>query len=367
MKFAFLTELYFPHVGGQEVFFQELAEAMVRRGHEVDVHCIGHEPGLTAVEMLNGVRVCRHTNRGRYMSPKIAALRRDWTDIAKFSADVRRIAARGEHDFILMNQWPLMHIPALPRKIRERSAVHWCEIREDRLFTVLQSQLPKWVGMNFAVSEAVAAAIRKQSGRDCGVLPSGIVAARYRSVPRADRSGVLYVGRIAPHKNLTLLIDAFALAAARGLAGDLVIAGNGPAREDIASYAARSSVASRIRVLGSVDEAEKIELLAHSALLGMPSRREGFPRVIAEAMASGTPVVTADFIENGGRDVVRQYGAGIVCGTEAADFADAMVAATATDSWDGFSEAGIRGAKSLDWNQVAETLEKYAGSVAGIR
>lgn len=367
MKFAFLTELYFPHVGGQEVFFQELAEAMVRRGHQVDVHCIGHEPGLPSDEMINGVRVLRHTNRGRYMSPKIAALRRDWTDITKFSADVRRMAARGEHDFILMNQWPLMHIPALPGKIRARSAVHWCEIREDRLFRLLQSQLPKWVGMNFAVSEAVAIAIRSQSGRDCGVLPSGIVAARYRSTPCAERSGILYVGRLAPHKNLTLLVDAFALAADRGFPGDLVIAGNGPAREEIVSYAAQSPVASRIRVLGSVDEAEKIELLAHSALLGMPSRREGFPRVIAEAMASGTPVVTADFSENGGRDVVRQYGSGIVCGTEPADFADAMVAATAKDDWEGFSEAGLRGATSLDWNQVAETLEKHACSVAGHR
>ncbi len=363
MKFAFLTEVYFPHVGGQEVFFQELAEAMVRRGHQVDVHCIGHEPGLPADEMLNGVRVHRHTNRGRYMKPRISALRRDWSDIVKFSADVRRMAINEEHDFFLMNQWPLLHIPALPKEVRARSAIHWCEIREDWLLRVLQAQLPKMVGMNFAVSEAVAAAIHQQSQRDCGVLPSGIVASRYRSVTRQDRSGVLYVGRLAPHKNLPLLIAAFEIAAGRGFAGDLVIAGNGPSRDEIDDCARRSKLSSRIHVLGSVDEDQKIDLLSRAAVLGMPSRREGFPRVIAEAMASGLPVVTADFAENGARDVVRQYGCGVVCGTEPVDFAEALLAAA--ENWEGFSQAGLNGAQSLDWAHVAETLEEQASAVAG--
>lgn len=362
LKFAFLTEVYFPHVGGQEVFFQELAEEMVRRGHRVDVHCIGHKPGLPSDEMLNGVRIRRHTNRGRYMTPRIAALRRDWTDIAKFSVEVRRMASREHHDFFLMNEWPLLHIPSLPKAVRARSAIHWCEIREDPLLRVLQAQLPKRVGMNFAVSEAVAVAIREQSHQDCGVLPSGIVASRYRAAPHGERSGVLYVGRLAPHKNLPLLVDAFALAVDRGLEGDLVIAGDGPSRGDIENYVKQSPAAARVRVLGSVDEDQKIDLLSSSAVLGMPSRREGFPRVIAEAMASGLPVVTADFPENGARDVVKQYGAGVVCGTEPADFAGGLLAAT--ENWEGFSEAGLGGAVALDWSHIAETLETHVLAIA---
>jgi glycosyltransferase involved in cell wall biosynthesis len=362
LKFAFLTEVFFPNVGGQEVFFQELGEEMVRRGHRVDVHCIGHKPGLAEVETINGVEVHRNPNGGRYMNPRVAALRRNWSDIAKFSAGVRRLASKTDYDFFLLNQWPLMHVAALPAAVRGRSAIHWCEIREDPLLRVLQAQLPKRVGMNFAVSEAVAAAIRQQSQQDCGVLPSGIVASRYRSASHRDRTGVLYVGRLAAHKNLPLLVDAFALAVKRGFEGDLVIAGDGPSRSDIETYVGQSSAASRIRVLGSVDEDRKIELLSSSAVLGMPSRREGFPRVIAEAMASGLPVVTADFPENGARDVVKQYGAGVVCGTEPADFADGLL--TATESWDGFSQAGLSGAGTLDWSHIAETLEAHALAVA---
>lgn len=365
LRFGFLTELYHPSVGGQEVFFQELAEALVRRGHRVDVHCIGHQTGLPSTEVMNGVNVHRSPNGGHYKTPKVADMRRNWSDIVKYSAAVRRLASRNRYDFFLLNQWPLLHVPALPAHVRSRSAVHWCEIREDRLLRVLQAQLPKRVGMNFAVSEAVAVAIRRQSGCDCGVLPSGIEATRYRSAPRGERSGVLYVGRLAPHKNLPMLVDAFALAAEQGFAGDLVIAGDGPARADIENHVRRCAFAERVHVLGPVDEAHKIDLLAHSAVLAMPSRREGFPRVIAEAMASGLPVVTADFAENGARDVVKQYGVGIVCGTQPADFADGLRAAEA--QWDGFSEAGRASARALDWAHIATTLETHARAVAGNR
>jgi glycosyltransferase involved in cell wall biosynthesis len=326
------------------------------------VHCIGHELGLADVETINGVTVHRSPNGGRYMNPRVAALRRNWSDIAKFSAGVRRLAAKTDYDFFLLNQWPLLHVAALPGAVRARSAIHWCEIREDPLLRVLQAQLPKRVGMNFAVSEAVAVAIRQQSHQECGVLPSGIVASRYRAAPHRDRSGVLYVGRLAAHKNLPLLVDAFALAVDRGIEGDLVIAGDGPSRADIEAYVKQSPASSRVRVLGSVDERQKIELLSKSSVLGMPSRREGFPRVIAEAMASGLPVVTADFPENGARDVVDQYGVGVVCGTSPAEFAGGLL--TATERWEGFSQAGLSGAGTLDWSHIAETLEAHALAVA---
>lgn len=363
MRFAFLTELYPPHVGGQEVFFAELAEAMVQRGHAVDVYCIGHDTGLDPDVTVNGVHVRRNPLTNRYINPPIPALRRNWPAIIKYSAWVRRNVVPQNYDFHLLNQWPLLHAPALPRNVRDRMGIHWCEIRDDRIVGTAQKRLPRLAATNFAISQAVATTITEQSGRECSVLPSGIVVTQYRAANRDERSGALYVGRLFPHKNLPLLIDAFELATARGFAGDLVIAGDGSARPDIEEHARRSSVASRIRVLGSVTEEQKVELLSRAAVLGMPSQREGFPRVIAEAMASGLPVVTAKFPENGAKEVVAQYGAGVVCGTATADFADALL--TAQEQWDTFSQAGLVGAQSLDWSGVAQSLETRAKEVIG--
>lgn len=357
LRLAFLTELYYPHVGGQEVFFQELAEAMVQRGHHVDVYCIGHDPALAAEEFVNGVAVHRHPTDTGYITPRIPALRRNWGTITKYSVRVRRLLSKNDHDFFLMSQWPLMHVGALPKRVRARSALHWCEIREDLLLRTLQALFPKRVSMNFAISESVAAGIRRQSHRECGVLPSGIVAARYRARPRSERSGALYLGRLMPHKNLEMLVDAFALAAKKGFEGDLVIAGAGPSKDDIDNHVRSSLIAARVQVLGRVTEAEKIDLLSRAAVLAMPSRREGFPRVIAEAMASGLPTVTAAFAENGGSEVVNEFGAGVVCGTRPEDFADGLLAVEA--GWAGFSKAALEGARSLDWEQIATTLEDH--------
>jgi glycosyltransferase involved in cell wall biosynthesis len=255
-------------------------------------------------------------------------------------------------------------VPALPRRTRARTGIHWCEIRQDPILSRLQKRLPRLVRANFAVSAAVATAIEEQSGQHpVVVLPSGIQLERYRATPRSERSGVLCLGRIAPHKNLELLVDAFEIAVDRGLTGDLVIAGDGPSRSDIEAYARRSRVAGRIRVPGSVTEAEKIELLSQAALFAMPSRREGFPRVITEAMASGLPVVTARFPDNGAQHVVAQYGAGVVSGTDPADFAAALL--IAEDQWDTFSAAGLAGAQTLDWSGIADTLEARVREILG--
>lgn len=365
LRIAMMPELYSPNVGGQEVFFQELAETLVRRGHTVDVYTIGPKPGLVDIENIHGVTIHRIPNTGRYLQPRIPALRRNWVDIFKYSAAVRHVAATQPYDFILLNQWPLLHALALPRKVRSHSAIHFCEIREHPVLRAAQKWLPRIVGSTFGVSEAVAKAITEQSGKLSGVLPSGIDRWRYAAAPRENRSGVLYVGRIAPHKNLPLLIDAFAIAAERGLKGDLILAGDGPSRAEVEDYARRSPIASRVRVLGSVGEDQKIELLANASVFGMPSVREGFPRVIAEAMASGLPVVTGNFEGNGSKEVVAQYGAGVVCGPEAADFAEALLAAEA--GWEGYSQAGLTGAEALDWSYIADTLEARVSAVLGNR
>ncbi|WP_431237662.1 glycosyltransferase family 4 protein [Mycolicibacterium aichiense] len=355
LRIAMMLEVYYPNIGGQEVFFQELGETLVRRGHSVDVYCIANKPGLPQTEELNGITIHRNPNGGRYLQPPVPAMRRSWLDIVKFSAGVRRVASAHQHDFYLLNQWPLMHAVALPKNVRALSAIHWCEIRTDPVLTRCQKRLPRIVGSNFAVSAAVAAEITRQSGRPCGVLPSGIQLSRYRNTPRGKRAGVLSLGRIAAHKNLSLLIDAYEIAVAGGLDGDLLIAGDGPARPEVEAYVRRSPLASRIQVLGSVTEEQKLELLSQAAVFGMPSMREGFPRVITEAMASGLPVVTSDYAGNGSKEVVAQYKSGIVCGTTAADFAEALLATEA--DWDRYSQAGLAAAQTLDWSHIAETLE----------
>lgn len=75
----------------------------------------------------------------------------------------------------------------------------------------------------------------------------------------------------------------------------LVLVGNeGDGFGDLSSRVASSTVAHRIRLMGRVSEDIKDELLMNAACYVSPSLYEGFGVAIAEAAATGTPVITSD-------------------------------------------------------------------------
>lgn len=106
---------------------------------------------------------------------------------------------------------------------------------------------------------------------------------------RDDQVVVLHVGRLAPEKNLGVLIDAWRLAAPQvGARAQLVIAGEGP---DAARLRAALPDA---RFLGFLDREALAGLYASADLCVLPSRTETCGLVALEAMASGLPVIAAD-------------------------------------------------------------------------
>jgi glycogen synthase len=122
-----------------------------------------------------------------------------------------------------------------------------------------------------AVSEQLAEAARRAGAGDVRWIPNGV------EIPaevgqEADPPEILFVGRLAPEKGIRELV-----AAARGL--NLVVAGDGPLRQLVPN------------ALGFVPHAEVERLLARAAAVVLPSRREGLPMVLLEAMAHGRAVV----------------------------------------------------------------------------
>jgi teichuronic acid biosynthesis glycosyltransferase TuaC len=71
----------------------------------------------------------------------------------------------------------------------------------------------------------------------------------------------------------------------------LIIAGDGPDRRHLGALAATLEVASRVRFLGEVPHGELASVYSAADVLVLASSREGWPNVLLEAMACGTPVV----------------------------------------------------------------------------
>ncbi|MEY2591852.1 MAG: hypothetical protein QOJ67_3836 [Acidimicrobiaceae bacterium] len=135
-------------------------------------------------------------------------------------------------------------------------------------------------------------------GRDRNVLGDRTVvrraAARAALGALPDTPLVLAVARHEHQKGLDVLVDAFARLVARGqLAPRLLVAGRtGTATAALERRVADSSLADRVTLLGPRDDVA--DLLSAADVFVLPSRWEGFPGAVVEAMALEAPIVASD-------------------------------------------------------------------------
>jgi len=106
---------------------------------------------------------------------------------------------------------------------------------------------------------------------------------------------VITVGSLEQgYKGTDVLIDAIAQCVREGSDVRAVIVGDGKCRPSLMSRAARHSIADRIRFAGQVSAGREIQKLLDAAhLFVLPSRTEGLPRALIEAMARGLPCVAS--------------------------------------------------------------------------
>lgn len=103
---------------------------------------------------------------------------------------------------------------------------------------------------------------------------------------------LICVGRLCEAKGQLVLIEAAAALAAKGVAFELVLAGDGPMRAKIESLVEKHGISERVRITGWISAADvRSEILAARALV-LPSFAEGLPVVIMEAMALRRPVLS---------------------------------------------------------------------------
>lgn len=147
------------------------------------------------------------------------------------------------------------------------------------------------------------------------VIPNFVDVVRFRPSTLAPGRRVCFVGRLAEQKDPYQLIESM-----RGLDAELVVAGDGHLRQGLEAEARR--VGLNARFLGIVPNEELPGVFAGSAVFALPSRYEGHPKTLIEAMASGLAVVGVD--SPGIREVIRDNETGLLC--QPAGLRDAIAA-----------------------------------------
>jgi glycosyltransferase involved in cell wall biosynthesis len=119
---------------------------------------------------------------------------------------------------------------------------------------------------------------------------------------RGSNSVVVGMGRFTEEKGFDRLLDAFFLVAHRHPDWSLRVFGDGPLRQSLCNQAASAGFSSRIAFPGRVSDLSRA--FEQAGLFVLPSRFEGFPNVLCEAMAWGLPVVSFD-CPTGPAEIVR--------------------------------------------------------------
>ncbi|MBI4524301.1 MAG: glycosyltransferase family 4 protein [Deltaproteobacteria bacterium] len=184
------------------------------------------------------------------------------------------------------------HSGSAPERYIGRMAKQWTIPRADWLIVSSQSE-----------KEMLASRYRVSPGR-MRVILTPIDMKVFRPVNRIEacraaqldplRRYFLFVGRLDDRvKRASALIQSYAAVSGEAKNIDLVIVGEGPDGERLRALAG-DLVPGRVHFLGWVSGGEPLRHLYNAAdCLVLPSLSEGFPTVVGEAMACGTPVLAS--------------------------------------------------------------------------
>lgn len=308
--------------GGAERALVELVVHLDRTEWDPHVFCLGPHGALVErlaeasvpVECL-GARSARNVGVVFGLARKLRRFRPELLQTFLFHANVAgRIAA-----------W-LARVPIVVCGIRVAE-------REQNWHLLFDRWTQGLVTHNVCVSQAVAefSILRgRLASKKISVIPNGVDCERFVHAQPADLSEfgipagsrtILSVGRLHEQKGHDLLINAAAPLLANQPDLHLLIVGEGPARAKLQQQIVEINCAQRVHLAGWRSDVP--EIMKACTVFALPSRWEGMPNVLLEAMAAGLAVVASDV--EGVREVVRDRVTGIIVPIDSAvDFCDGL-------------------------------------------
>jgi glycosyltransferase involved in cell wall biosynthesis len=368
MRVAFVTETYPPEVNGVALTMARIVNGIAARNHEIQL--VRPRQNSENVEQLTdkfhevftrGMPIPRYPDL-RMGLPSKRALVRLWSHKRP---DVVHIATEGPLGWSALQAARLLKLPVCSdfrtnfHAYSKHYGIGWLQ-------RPIMGYLRKFHNRTQATmvpTEALRQELASSGFQRLSVVSRGVEVGLFNPKRRSealrnqwgaakDDFVALYVGRLAPEKNLEVLIASFASIKASRPHARFVVVGNGPARAEL-----------ELRMPYAVFAGQRRgeDLAAHYAsadLFIFPSLTETFGNVTVEAMASGLPVLAFDdaaaseLITSGENGLLIRFGNGSA-------FVDAAASLTGKRPWLRYmGERALRRVASLDWEQVVLRFEQ---------
>jgi glycogen(starch) synthase len=313
LKVLSFFELFWPYIGGGEVFGAKLMSDLQRYGHEVAV--------ITSHDYLDLPDEARYNNIPIYRLPFRAALKNGHVhQLAELCRRVKRLKLSFNPDVIHVNavcpvsmlHLRTAHVTAAPVVLRMNQEALVDEMGKANTLTRQALESADWV---CCVSSAVLAKLQSLfpaiNGRSSVIhngveLPTIVNDAVPVQAPR-----LLCLGRLVPAKGFDLAVAALASIAARYPNLRMVIAGDGPERAKMERQVAQLDLSRIVEFIGWVEPDRVLPLISTASIVLIPSWREGLPTVALQAGLMGRPIIATRV--GGLPEVVLHHQTGLLC------------------------------------------------------
>lgn len=101
---------------------------------------------------------------------------------------------------------------------------------------------------------------------------------------------IAFVGRLSFEKGIDILLKAYMIVRRKHVNAKLIVAGDGPLAKLVKSMSKRYK---DVIYVGALPRSKALSLIKGSDIIVLPSRAEGFPTVVLEALAVKTPVIVS--------------------------------------------------------------------------
>jgi phosphatidyl-myo-inositol alpha-mannosyltransferase len=355
--------------GGVQIHVRELAEHFVASGHHVSVIApVSDEDSITDPWLVSAGRPVPIPFNGsvaRVLFGPIAASR------------VRQWIAQGEFDVLHMHEPGIPSLSLLACWAAEGAMVGTFHASTPKLRAIasvgpLIEPMIEKLSARIAVSQMAQATLNNLYGTEAVVIPNGIDYSRFTMLSadekraRGEKLRIGFLGRFEEaRKGLPLLLEALPKIVKAIPNVELVVAGPGDQTKILERL--DSHTAKQIKFLGRLSEQEKVDFLSSLDLYVAPNTGgESFGIILAEAMASGVPVLASDipaFV-----DLLAVGDCGRTFESESsADLAQKAIELLRNSSYlQELAENGRNAAIRFDWGSVAtQIMSVYEVAMTG--
>jgi glycosyltransferase involved in cell wall biosynthesis len=353
LKILQVCPFNYGEVGGVSMHVKSISERLVKR-HDVTVYATNPDMKYPRYEVINGVEV----ERFKRYSP---------SDAYFFSWEMLLRLCKTECDIVhahCYHAFP-MHFSTLAKCKKFIVTTHFHGVghtpfRESlfRMFKPFGKRTLMKADKIIAVSEYEKSMLCRWFGLKPDkvvVIPNGVNLSEFSNLKRRshDYKSVLYVGYLSSFKGPQYLVEVLPK-----LAKDVVleIVGEGPLKPFLEKRARKLKVYDRIRFYQDLPRNELLQKYADADVLALLSMYEAYSLVVAEALAAGTPCIVAD------TSALSEWIDGESCFGVGLPVDLSEVAGVINHVLDnGVDKGNMKkwvGTKILDWDEVANMLEK---------